>query len=227
MIDITYIKSLVESEEYQVLDTYLMEMYQADPYDKESLITLVMWLDFNEFTWNEFAVDAMRVFLDKYPQDIEIFILYFLYSDWIGLLRKNINFSKIEELLVLAKWTQYFIFLLYIKLFWFMSSYEDESLYLNQTYYKELLDEIANLNDQSVTLHNYLTKYYHFHMKWDEMAIEIEKMKMFQKESIYWNKPILDYYTFLNSRILWRYWWVDFSSLEEALKNKTPYIKIN
>ncbi len=88
-----YCTELVHQEKYQELDDYLIECNKKDPYDKEFLLTLVPWLDFNEFTWHEYAVERMQIYEEKYPEHYEqkqtVALLYVIYRIEVGSMWKT------------------------------------------------------------------------------------------------------------------------------------------
>lgn len=218
---------LINSESYQEVDDYLVEFNKQSPYDKECLIILVMWLDFDKFTWNEYAIERIEIYRKKFPLDVEVFILYFLYSNWIWLVSSNTSIEELQLFINTNKNHKYYSILLYLHIYWIEDKYRYgawKEFYLNQTDYKLLLDEINSISTESVALHLRYAKYYHIHEDFKKVEIEIKRMKSFIRESIYWNIPIIDYQIFMEAMVLLLYWWKkDTSNLEEVIRRHETF----
>ena len=86
---------LLKNNQFKEFDDYIMKLYEEDHYNREVIIALALWLDYENYTWNEFSVTMLKEYLEKYPDDIFCFVLYAVNCDWVGKFLTDISFDEI------------------------------------------------------------------------------------------------------------------------------------
>lgn len=154
------ILDLFKESKFEYIDAYLIDVNKKEPFNKDILIALSIWLDFKEYTWNEYSIERLTIFLNQFPQDEEISILYMYFSYKLN------NIEDISIRLKVLDTIEYSIYRdIYIKYKLLLILYHEK----NKSIAWIFKDLRTYLSDQPITRSNsldYLLIQY-FHKWWD------------------------------------------------------------